>query len=498
MALLSLNLWNTTAGYGSVARRLDYLTDEQNCRLERIRVARLLWQGRHRQMYLAEGRTQFDFTRLRAQGSILTPYVTYNMLKLITTTITDLLIGEEPLLKAEAMQDAVNELANRSELHRVFYAAARSASWAGEAFIEAVRYDGLVYLQNLKPDELFPLGTRNPDGQFSRYRRFATVSSGQETLLLETTYGEGLITRQCFQLLGAGTAKGNQLPLARWPVKRPDGTPLADQEATGIDWPTIVWLANEDDEGQVTSDYDGLIDLQDELNHKQTQVAVVIAKHANPKMAIPQDMVDPEGNIRASHEVFFVRSKDELPSYITWNPELAAAIADREFTVQAICVAAELSPVLLGIKQGATPDAARKLRLEATKSLSRAKRKGMYLAPFIRTAIDTAMKLENAARKIALALPPSSVDLRDGLPVDELDEAQVLNLKTGGKPVMSVERAVERQLPDPEAAAVELARLKEATAAETPPILMAEPGAGAAGDQTQAQTNDNQAAVAAA
>jgi hypothetical protein len=139
-----------------------------------------------------------------------------------------------------------------------------------------------------------------------------------------------------------------------------------------------------------------------------------------------------------------------------------------------MCVAAELSPVLLGISRGATPDSARKLRLEATKSLSRAKRKASYVRPFVRWLTELALRLEGAGRPVAAALPAEATvaaELRDGLPVDDLDEAQTLATLTGGKAVMSRRRAVERQLTDRAAAEAELAELERESQEAMPPLL---------------------------
>ena len=42
-------------------------------------------------------------------------------------------------------------------------------------------------------------------------------------------------------------------------------------------------------------DYDGLIELQDMVNSKYSQVAHVITKHANPKLIVPPEAADEQG-----------------------------------------------------------------------------------------------------------------------------------------------------------------------------------------------------------
>jgi len=479
------NLWANTVGYGARAPKVSYLSDAQNCRMERMRVARLLWKGNHRQAYLTERRSQFDFPEMEVQGFVWWPYLTFNCLKLISTTMADLLLLEDPSLTTadEDVQTAIDDLKIRSDFDRVCYDAVRGSSWSSEGMVEILRWDGQVYVQDVRPSEVFPIGDRQPDGQYASYNRYATAlttESKPRRVLLISTYLPGSITRKCCLIGDDGKPQGDA-GLALWPTKRPDGSDLLPEEGTGIEWNTIVWMANEMDEGKATSDYDGLIELQDSLNAKQTQIARVIAQHADPAVAFPEMAADPDGNIRTRKKMFFYRSKDEIPQYITWNAELSAAIEDRDFALTSLLIAAELPPGLLGLDKGGAPDSARKLRLQAGKGLARAKRKAKFVRPFIRTAAETALMMINAGSRVKIAMPGDgfglAVDLHDGLPIDDLDQAQTIALLTGGKPTMSVERGVELQIADPEAREKEIGLLKSNQAEATPSVIFS-------GDQT--------------
>src|SRR3954467_6386059 len=103
---------------------LAFLTPGQRARLERVRQARMLYDGRHREYFLDEGRTQFDFPRVRAGGKTVQLYLTYNVLGLITLKAADLLFGRAPLLRAQddAQQAALDALAARCGLHPLLYA----------------------------------------------------------------------------------------------------------------------------------------------------------------------------------------------------------------------------------------------------------------------------------------------------------------------------------------------------------------------------------------
>jgi hypothetical protein len=482
MPLDSNNLWVKTTGYGGTSKANPLLSPAENARAERIRICRALFDGRHRQVFLDEGRTQFDFAYLEVQGRIIRPYVTFNLLKLATTTMTDLLLGEEPAIRIDdpEWQDTLDTLKDRTDLHRVLYDVVQSASWSAEGLAEIVRWDGEVYVQALRSDEVFPQGERQPDGQYASYRRYATSAirdgDATRTLALESTYYAGRIERRCFWLNDAGGK--TEETLAKWPTKRADGSDLLPIEETGIDWNTIVWMPNELSEGVPTSDYDGLLDLQDELNAKHTMMAIVLAKHAAPVPVASDSLADQNGQLKLANRILWRRegSTDRPLEYVTWDASLEAAREDRDFTLNALCIAAELSQGLLGLEKGGAPESARKLRLQATKALARAKRKAAYVKPFIRTVVDTSMMLERAGRVVRLAMGGiAGVDLRDGLPVDELDQATVISTLTGGKPTMSVERGVRMQMPDDAAADEEISLLKASAAEATPSVLFGEP-----------------------
>src|SRR4051812_1778208 len=203
-------IWIYTTGVDFNAPRPDgygaFLSDRQQARLERIRQSRLLFDGRHREYFLDEQRTQFDFPRVRAGERTVQMYLTCNVLGLISLKGADLLFGQEPVLTADnpAQQEAVSRLIERSGFHALLYAAAVDASYDAECFIESIVQDGEVYLRQAPADEMFPLGEVGPDGQHAGYARYRVANTGTEEspihLLLEVLYLPGRIERRCYQL----------------------------------------------------------------------------------------------------------------------------------------------------------------------------------------------------------------------------------------------------------------------------------------------------------
>jgi hypothetical protein len=472
-----------------------FLPRADRARLESIRQARMLLDGRHREFFLDEGRTQFDFPQVRAAGRLLPLYLTYNVLALISLKGADLLFGDEPIVRAtnRAQQQAVDALAERCGLQRLLYGCALDASAEGECFLETCAHAGEVFLRQVPADEIFPLCDPQPDGQYAAYVRRRIRNAGTEDapllLLLEVTYFAGRIERRCFQIDPEGRER-IEVALEAWrevadespaptatQVEDVDGNvgrgadgrfvslhpapreTLASVTFTGVLQNTITWIPNLLIRGLPVSDYDGAIELQDALNAKNSQVGRVLLKHSDPRLAFPEESFDEQGNVRSDHEVFAFHDPHRIPRYITWDAELQHAMADRAFILNQLLVRTETSPALLGMKEGAAPEAYKKVRLESFNSLSKAARKAAFWKAGLRRAIGVAQAHDNPMPGgLRYERGPLGVQLRDGIPLDELDRANRLKvLRDAG--LISLERALQEELQDPSAVEKELAQL---------------------------------------
>jgi hypothetical protein len=457
-----------------------YMTQAQQLRWERLRQSRMLFESRHRDYFLQQGRTQHDYPFAEVNGQIVQPYLTVNLLRLMSVKTADLLFGVKARFTAETRTqiDYLDDLARRSMLHSRLHQAVVAASWSGGAYLEAVMYGGESFITVPEPDEIYPVGQCRPDGQYERYVRFATQNIGTSEkpliVLLESTYEPGAIERRLWQLNDKG-ARERELQLQNWPEFA--AAPKPARELLGTNDNAITFLPNEVGGRIELSDYDGLVSLQDTINAKFMQVARVIAKHADPILSAPEWAGRSDGNLSARAKVFFRRSKDDAPEYHVWDANMEAAIRDRAAAVNVFGVVAEFSPALLGMKEGATPESARKLKLDLTNTLAKVGRKALVLEMPVATAIEKAQRLDQtSALRRSYPVGPIGTEYRDGLPVDELDEATIISTLTGGKPTMSIESAVERRVEDPDAVATELSRLERERAAAVPSVLFGESG----------------------
>ncbi|HEX8342214.1 MAG TPA: phage portal protein [Tepidisphaeraceae bacterium] len=473
-------VWHDLRRYVSplVPDRFGFMTPEENARVERIRQNRLLFRGRHREYFVGESRTQFPVATLMVDGKERGVYVPYNLLGLITRKGADLLFGEHPSITSEdpAVAAAAEAVDRRSNLRRVLFDAAVTCAWAAEAYLEVITgNDRGAYVTTPAVDEIFPVGDIGPDGQHAEYRRYATTNVGTAespiVLLLTTTYRAGEIARELWQLDRAGK-RSLPLDLKSWP-KFADVTPLP-VEKTNLPHNTIVWVPNELVEGEAVGEYElSAIELQDLVNAKQSQLARVLAIHANPRMFFPTGSVDGDGNVRASAEAFFGDTKDAKPEYIEMAGNPQAAMTDRDFAVASLCVSCEWTPELLGIKNDATAESGRKMRLSASSPLAKIERRTAYWQPALQRVMALAACCELGR---PIADDAVGVEIRDGLPEDEHDTAEIIaTLRSAG--AVSLRRALRMLGLDDAAIEDELDELKTETAAATPDVLLGEPAA---------------------
>lgn len=454
-----------------------YLSRAEAARAEKIRQARAVFDGAHREFFLDGGRTQYFYRRVKGNnGSIRPLYTTCNLLRLVCMKSADLLLGEIPLITSDndEQQYELEAMSDRCGLHQVLYQGALDAAAESDCYLEATIYDGETYLQQITGDEIWPVGPLMPDGQYRTYVRRATeevtVDGKLRPVVLETHYRAGEIERHLYLISDKGQ-KDRELELRAWPHPLPASPDGRGVERTGIAWNTVTWIPNLLVRRKPVSEFDGgVLGMQDTVNAKNSQLAYVILRHTQPKLIVPEQLMEEDGTL-ADVEVFTARTGDGEAKYLTWDAQLAAAQADRGFHVNQLLVQTETSPVLLGMKEGAAPDAYRKVRLEAFNSITKAARKSVYWAEGIRTAVTSALMLNGTLPGKRYDWSEISVQLRDGIPADTLDEANRLSaLKLAD--IYDDEQCLDELIGDPDKVAEIMERKAARRAAATPSILL--------------------------
>ncbi len=464
----------------------DFLTTAEKARLEWIRQARLLFDGEHRHYFLHEGRTEYSYRRvLKANGRTDVLYVPDNMLDLAATQAADLLFGESPLISSDAPihKDRLKAIGDRSGLQQVLHSCAVDASAEAETFLEGILWDQAAYVQQVDALEVSPIGPVMPDGQHPAYMRRqwterpATPTTPAAKLLLEQTYRAGSIERHLWVITGG--KKEKELALTEWPAYAEriaagedlSGTTDRNVCPTGIPWNTLVWIPNRLVRKQAVSDYSkGVITLQDTLNAKTSQLAVILLQHANPKLLLPEEAKG-NGPENSQVGVYYMRVGAFEPKYLTWEAQLEAAQADRKFAMSQMLMQLQTSAVLLGMEEGAAAESYDTVRVRAMPAVGKAARRSIFWVEGLRTVMTVASMLEQTIKGNRYDLGEISVKLRDGIPVDGLAQANKLaTLRAAG--FMPVRQGLTEIYGDDAKVEELMAELKTEAAEATPNILL--------------------------
>ncbi len=221
--------------------------------------------------------------------------------------------------------------------------------------------------------------------------------------------------------------------------------------ATGVNIPLVVHIPN----FGTVEDWNGIDDLSelcpmlDELNNRLSQVASILDKHSDPAMAVPSGLLeaDGDGNVNfhvAVDKVFEVMGKDDvIPQYITWDGQLENAFTEIDKLVDNILTIAEIPSVALGKSDsGTSGSSGLSIKWRMNSLLSKVNRKRQYYAKGLKQIFYIAQALETALEIADYEITIPVLHFNDGLPQDAMEQANIMQIRTGGAKTLSQKSAI--------------------------------------------------------
>ena len=178
----------------------------------------------------------------------------------------------------------------------------------------------------------------------------------------------------------------------------------------------------------------------DEINHRISQIANILDKHADPAIAVPAGTMgeDEEGNpvFRVGiDKVFELLGKDDLvPQYITWDGQLQAAFQELEKLIDILLINAEIPSVALGQgDSGTSGSSGLSIKWRMNSLLAKINRKRQYYDKGLKQILYVAQLLEQNRMGVVEYQPTvPKIKFNDGLPDDETEMANVMAIRTAG------------------------------------------------------------------
>jgi hypothetical protein len=395
-------------------------------------------------------------------------YVAVNMAGLICKKSADFLFGENALYSAGSKDDSpeqkkLDEWVKENDLNISNYESALSNAYRGDSFYKVrwgQEHDGLlskeldpfrVIIEAQNAEYVFP-ETYPTDATRVMAFHIAIPSEvsgtdGDEWILnVESHYPNQIIYKK-FRMNPIehkidGTVKS-------WRIY----AQLGEDEAveTGVPFPLVVHVPNysTDDCWTGLDDLTELKPLFAELNTRISQISEILSKHADPSMVVPQGtLVEGEDGYPLFRvgvdKVFEIAGGEFEPKYLTWNGQLEYAFREMDKVLELILMKSEIPAVVLGMGDTGTSGAsglAIKWRMNSL--LAKINRKRQYYDKGLRRVLTIAQLLE-IDRRTTVDFTPFSpiVKFQDGLPKDNMEQATIMQIRTGAKATISQKRAI--------------------------------------------------------
>jgi len=429
---------------------------------------RFLRYDKFRKMFRGEHRELFHDEIVRRLSTSQLEYVNYiicNFCKLVSLTSADYLFGEPHIYRVKSgnknSQERLTQIVRDNKLHALNYRIGLGCSYRGDAFYKVRFENNFPIIEPVKADIVFP--EFDEDNTFKPVRvkiAWIKVKDGVPYLRLEI-HEKGQIRNEMYRIRRGKVAE--QVPL-----ERVYENPPPEVQETQVDDFLVVHAPNwcGDEEFWGYSDYYDIETLIDELNNRYSQVADILDKHADPKLAVPQSvfdtLVDEKGEADKK-DLGLIGIPDDakvLPQYLTWDAQLEHCFKEIEYILKALMLFTETSPDLFGL-EGKGPESGRALRFRLMRTLAKVRRKAIFFDPVLKKVLYLAQALDGAFGK---GPGPEEVEIewKDGLPVDQKEQAEIENIRTGGRPTTSLISAIKRlDDVDDETAKAEIERMNE-------------------------------------
>ncbi|MDE6725698.1 MAG: phage portal protein [Ruminiclostridium sp.] len=233
-------------------------------------------------------------------------------------------------------------------------------------------------------------------------------------------------------------------------------------------------LSNVTESGSIygIDDYSAINSLISSIMWRIQRIDTVLNKHSEPSVSGPSSALTWDERFQRYYldfGKFFARESSDQPDvkYITWDGNLTSAFQEIEMLMDQLYIISEMGQAFALGKDGGGESSGTALKLR-------------LISPRIKAARIVANNDATVKRIISIFAELNGIKLdydnlqlhwKDGIPVDEREQIEMLQIATGGKPVMSQYSAMkQRGLSDKDVDA-ELEQLT-AEAAAVSPIAM--------------------------
>lgn len=367
-------------------------------------------------------------------------YVAVNFAGLISKVSADMLAGEPVTISGTSKEqtDWLKNLVFENNLHTQLYESALMNSARGDAVFKVrsgPKKEGdavsTVFIEDINPSIYFPKVNPGNWRAAPEYEELAwpVTIAGIEYIRIERHF-PGKIQNELWEYRDKALYRKAPLSL----LNEPD---LMEEQETGIDRSLLIHIPN-----WRAGDYHGVSDYHDiealmyALNNRMTKNENILDKHSDPILALPEGVLDEQGNIRKDKLQLFtipdneMGSKPAKPEYITWDASLDNAFKQIDKLVEFLYMTSETSPAVFGMDKNGAAESGRALKLRLMRTIAKINRKKLYYDQGLKEALYVAQLLAKAhgyeimGKKLPGEAEVPSITWADGLPIDDQEQIE--------------------------------------------------------------------------
>ncbi len=449
-------------------------------RIAKYRKMKAYFDGKHQEVY--DRATQI-LTNPKQIEQLDLLYIAINLPYILCLKPADLLIGDRPTYDSgkpddSAEQKALNSYVEENDLNTLIYESATANGYRGDSFLK-VRYGkrndyselnnyglrepvGLKsepIIEHVKADLVYP---EVSDGNVKKFKainicqlEWVDVGKREIPYLNVEKHIPGYIIYERFRLgeipeTGVNSEYG--LPITYYKIEEKIGE--SKIEATRVPHMLVfhVPYSSVDEDWQGQGFIEKVVHALQTLEDRLQQLDYILLKHSDPTLYGPE-IEGMNQTVQFGGKYIPLRREDATPGAITWDGQLDSVFKEIEFLVSYIFQMSETPQWLFGTTMTAGGNAggtgtshtdATSIKARFMPILSKVKRIRNNYDKTIRDILWTCYLLDKKHGSYTGADEYPKIHWKDGIPKNELEEAQIMALRTGDKPTLDQKSAIKR------------------------------------------------------
>jgi len=411
-------------------------------------------------------------------------YIAVNLADIITTKPADILVGDPPAYESglpdtSEEQVALNRYVEENDINQLIHESAVGGGFRGDAWLKVrfgYRQDYSEYtaitgqeapddvmmepiIEHVRATTVFPETAR---GNVKRFKAINIASiewveNGKQEIpfLNLERHVPGFITYKRFRIHENGVDTTYGVPISTYTIGDAVATGREeDLVATGLSYMPVFHVPYKslDDRWEGVGGLEKLESTFAAINDRLVQIDYILWKHADPTAYGP-DLEGQDGSsVSFGGKYIPVSKEDPTPGYMVWNAQLDSAFKELDLLISTVFIMSETPQWLFGTTMagdqkggsGTSHTDSTAIKARFMPILSKVKRiRGQY-DKALRDALWTCYQFDAEFGAYAGEAVYPKIAWKDGIPRNEKEEAEIMDIRTGKKPTVDVHTAIKR------------------------------------------------------